>query len=278
VPSTSDDFPPLRARAIDDAGVEYPPIKTAVVLQHAPTEGPGRVSELLEERGITVSCRQVYAGESVPGDLDDDALLVVMGGPMGVGDVGDRRYPFLRREIALLQRMVERDRPVLGICLGAQLLAAGGGARVYPNRRADAVGRVSVVREVGWGLVDFLDTEHEPALAGLRPQEMMLHWHGDTFDLPAGAVHLASTPACPHQAFRLGTRQFALQFHCELDADTVGRWVWEDAAFVRLANGSGGGRQIMADTATYFSAGQPVWDRLLRNILGVLLQSPGGGE
>ena len=258
--------------------MEQQRIKTAVVLQHTPTEGPGRLIALLAERGVAVSCRQVYAGEPVPGDLDDDAVLVVMGGPMGVGDIGDRRYPFLRREVSLLQRMVQNDRPVLGICLGAQLLAAGGGARVYPNRRTDRFGKVSVVREVGWGLVDFLNANSEPALAGLRGQEMMLHWHGDTFDLPAGAAHLAATPDCPHQAFRLGTRQFGLQFHCELDADTVGLWVREDAAFVRLAHGSGGGRRIMADTAACFSAAHPVWDQLLRNIVGVLLQSPGGRE
>jgi GMP synthase-like glutamine amidotransferase len=274
----SDDFSPPCVPWIDDAAVGPPPIKTAVVLQHAPSEGPGRVADLLAERGITVSCRQVYAGEPVPGHLDDDALLVVMGGPMGVGDVGDRQHSFLGREIALLQRLVAADRPVLGICLGAQLLAAGAGASVYPNRRSDRFGNWSVVREVGWGPVDFLGVEQEPALAGLRAQEMMVHWHGDTFDLPAGAVLLASTAACPHQAFRVGTRQFALQFHCELDADTIVRWVSEDAAFVRAANGVGGGSKINADTAAHFAAAQPVWDQLLRNILGLLLHSPGGQE
>jgi GMP synthase (glutamine-hydrolysing) len=258
--------------------VETSLIKTAVVLQHTPTEGPGRLAGLLAEQGITVSCRQVFAGESVPGDIDDEALLVVMGGPMGVGDVDDRRYGFLRREIDLLGRMVADDRPVLGICLGAQLLAAGGGAAVYPNRRRDGYGRWSVVREVGWGPVDFLGVDREPALAGLRPQEQMLHWHGDTFDLPPGAVHLASTPHCPHQAFRLGTRQFGLQFHCELDADSIGLWVREDAVFVRLANGPGGARQIMTDTAAIFPDARPVWDQLLRNIVGVLLQLPGGRQ
>ena len=256
---------------IDDAPVIAPALKTALVLQHTPTEGPGRLAELLAEQGVGVACRHVYAGDPVPGDLDDDALLLVMGGPMGVGDAGDPRFAFLGHEIALLRRLVAAERPVLGICLGAQLLAAAAGARVYPNRRRDRFGRERVLREVGWAPVDFLGVEGEPALAGMRPQELMLHWHGDTFDLPAGAVHLASTPACPHQAFRLGTRQFALQFHCELDADTVTTWAVDDDAFVRLANGPMGGPQITADTARYFAQAQPVWDQLLRNILGELL-------
>ncbi len=263
---------------IDDAAVTGSAIKTAVVLQHTPTEGPGRVAELLAEQGIAVCCLHTYAGDPVPGDLPDDALLVVMGGPMGVGDVGDPRYGFLGREIALLRRLVADDRPVLGICLGAQLLAAGGGARVYPNWRRDPFGNRRVVREVGWGQVDLIGVEREAALAGLRPREWVLHWHGDTFDLPAGAVHLASTPDCPHQAFRLGTRQFALQFHCELSADTVGLWAREDAAFVALASGPGGARRITADTAALFDLARPAWDQLLRNIVGVLLQLPGGRQ
>lgn len=266
---------------IDDARVTAPAIKTvrtAIVLQHTPTEGPGRLAPLLAERGVGVSCRHVYAGDRVPGDLEDDEILIVMGGPMGVGDVGDRRYGFLGHEIALLQRLIAADRPILGICLGAQLLAAGGGARVYPNRRRDAFGNERVVREVGWGEADFLDVENEPALVGLRPREWVLHWHGDTFDLPAGAALLASTPDCPHQAFRLGSRQFALQFHCELTADAIEMWTREDAAFVRLANGPGGARRICTDTAALFATASAVWDQLLRNIIGQLLQSPGGRQ
>ena len=255
-----------------------PAIKTAVVLQHTPTEGPGRLGALLGERGVGVSCRHVFAGDRVPGDLEPDEILIVMGGPMGVGDAGDRRFGFLGHEIALLRRLIAADRPVLGICLGAQLLASGGGARVYPNRRRDPLGNLRLVREVGWGQVDLIGAEREPALAGLGAREWVLHWHGDTFDPPAGAVHLASTPECPHQAFRLGARQFGLQFHCELDPDTIAMWAREDADFVRLAGGPGGGRRITADTAALFGQAGPAWDRLLRNIITVLLQLPGGRQ
>ena len=136
---------------------------------------------------------------------------------MGVADAERPEFRYLADELALLRGLVARDAPVLGICLGAQMLAAAAGARVYPNTRPGPDGAPVAAREVGWGQVDFIARD-EPALAGLAARELVLHWHGDTFDLPRGAVHLASTPVCRHQAFRLGRRQFGLQFHCELAA------------------------------------------------------------
>jgi len=236
------------------------PKTTAVVLQHTPTEGPERVGELCVQRGLRLDMRHLYRGDAVPARLDDDQILIVMGGPMGVGDAGDPRYSFLAREIDLLAGLAERDQPALGICLGAQLMAAGGGAHVYPNHR----------REVGWAPVDFIGAGREPALCGLGAREMMLHWHGDTFDLPRGAVHLASTEVCPHQAFRLGTRRYALQFHCELGAATIATWVREDASFVELANGPDGGARILADTDRYQPEASRIGDRLLTNILDAM--------
>jgi len=248
-------------------------VKRAVILQHTPTEAPERVAELLTERGVALDVRHLYRGDAVPAHVAAGELVVVMGGPMGVGDVGDPRYPFLAEEIALLREAVARDRPVLGICLGAQLLAAAMGAPVYPNTRPGADGTLVSAREVGWGSVDFLDVAREPALAGLRARELVLHWHGDTFDLPRGAVRLASTPVCRNQAFRLGWRHFALQFHCELPREAVPVWVSADADFVRAANGDDGGAQILADTERHFAEARPVWDRLLRNIIGQMLDA-----
>jgi GMP synthase-like glutamine amidotransferase len=248
-------------------------VTRAIVLQHTPTEGPGRVAELLAERKVALDVRHVYRGDDVPAHASAGEIVVVMGGPMGVGDVDDPRHAYLGREIALLREAIARDRPVLGICLGAQLLAAAAGARVYPNTRRVGDGSVVLAREVGWGPVDLANAGREPAFAGLRSKEMVLHWHGDTFDLPRGAVPLASTPVCRNQAFRLGWRHFALQFHCELSAEAIALWVREDAAYVREANGDDGGARILADTERYFADAQPVWDRLLRNIIGQMLES-----
>jgi GMP synthase-like glutamine amidotransferase len=246
-------------------------VKRAIILQHTTTEGPGRVAELLAARKIELDVRHVYKGDAVPERLAPGELVVAMGGPMGVGDIDDPRYPFIAQEITLLREAIARDRPALGICLGAQMLAAAAGARVYPNTRRGADGAAVIAREVGWGQVDLAPAAHEPALAGLRAKEMVLHWHGDTFDLPRGAVPLASTPVCRNQAFRLGWKQFALQFHCELAADDVAMWVREDADYVREANGADGGARILADTARCYAEARPAWDRLLGNIIGQML-------
>ena len=136
---------------------------------------------------------------------------------MGVGDAGDPRWPFLAPEIALLRKLVARDAPVLGICLGSQLLAAGGGRARLPEHAARHRRRpVPRARSAGARSTSSASSASRRSRA-CAPQALVLHWHGDTFDLPPGAVHLASTPVCRHQAFRLGRRQFGLQFHCELE-------------------------------------------------------------
>jgi GMP synthase (glutamine-hydrolysing) len=246
-------------------------VKRAIVLQHTPTEGPERVAVLLAARGIGCEVRAVFGPDPVPADLGRDELLVVMGGPMGVGDAGSARYPFLEPELALLRKLVAREAPVLGICLGSQLLAAAAGAAVFPLTRHPANGDGDeAAREVGWGPVDFVGPAADPVTAGLPKQAPVLHWHGDTFELPAGATLLASTALCRHQAFRLGARQIGLQFHCELDAETIALWVREDLDYVLGANGPDGPARILADTHRYYADAVPVWDRLLGNVIDVL--------
>jgi GMP synthase-like glutamine amidotransferase len=235
-------------------------VRPCVVLQHVPTEGPERIGPLLEAAGYSIDVCRVFAGESVPRDLAPDAALVVMGGPMGVSDLGDPARSFLADEVALLQTRLAQDAPILGICLGSQLLAHAAGARVYPASR----------REVGFAPVDFLGAEREPALAGMRARETMLHWHGDTFDLPAGAVCLASTPTCPNQLFRLGRRAFGVQFHPEVTAPTLEEWLRVDADYVVQANGPEGAARIRADAARHFAEYRTVGDRLIANLIACL--------
>lgn len=243
-------------------------LRRAIVLQHVEMEGPARIADLAIERGLTVEVRHLYASEPVPRAVADDEVLVVMGGGMGVGDRDDPRYPFLRQELALLEDALAAERAILGVCLGAQLLACAAGARVYPMVRREVRGgevREVRVREVGWGKVDFdLD---EPVLAGLGVRETVLHWHGDTFDLPAGARRLASTELCANQAFRVGRRAFGLQFHVEVDGETACRWAVEDAEFVRAALGPAGPDTVVAESAIHAETARAAGDRLIRNLL-----------
>jgi GMP synthase-like glutamine amidotransferase len=245
-----------------------PRVTSAIVLQHTPTEGPERIAALLAARGISFETRALHAGQPVPDVIGRDQMLIVMGGPMGVADAGSPRHAYLAQEIALLRRLIAREAPVLGICLGSQLLAAAAGARVYPNTRPGPDGKPVPAREVGWGPID-LHNVAEPALAGLPARPLVVHWHGDTYDLPPGAVHLASTPICRHQAYRIG-RAFGLQFHPELERETIATWVRDDADYVRGALGAEGGARILADTDRHHAAARPIWDRLLGNILSLM--------
>jgi GMP synthase (glutamine-hydrolysing) len=241
------------------------------VLQHLDREGPGSIAQSCVDRRLTLDVRRLDLGAQVPKALDGDDILIVMGGPMGVGDVGDPRYPFLAPEIELLRTVLANGLPVLGICLGSQLLANAAGARVYPNQGTDASGARHPLREVGFGHVRLLGTNREAALNGLPSSLPVLHWHGDTFDLPQGAVHLADNDVCANQAFRIGRRAFGLQFHVETDADQVRRWAEEDAAFVLAALGSGGPNRIVAESDAAFARMRGTADQLMRNILDEML-------
>jgi GMP synthase-like glutamine amidotransferase len=240
------------------------PITRMIVLQHVPQEGPVRIASVAERQGLKVDVLRLDQGASVPDRPIPGAILVVMGGPMGVGDLADARWPFLAREVALLRACLAEQAPVLGICLGSQLLAHAAGAAVVPLMCGEPPARH---REVGWGAVHFLkQPAEEPVLEGLDRSELVLHWHGDTFALPEGASHLAASLACPGQMFRLG-RSFGLQFHIEIDEPTVRTWVAEDAEFIRAANGADGAARILADTARFLPAHRPRGDRLIGNIL-----------
>lgn len=237
--------------------------RRAVVLKHVEIEGPARVGELLADLGYALDVRSTFRGDPVPASLDDDEVLVVMGGPMGVADRAAPETTFLQREIDLLQRQIARDAPVLGICLGAQLLAHAAGADVEQMRAAGG----ERVYEVGWGPITLDRAVGDDVLAGVPAEIVVLHWHGDTFGIPPGGVRFASSTVCPNQAFRLGRHAFGLQFHCEVGRRDVEAFLSADADYVVLANGPDGVARIAADTERLFLESRHVGDVLLRNIL-----------
>jgi len=238
----------------------------AVCLTNVPHEGPALIGELLAEMGWAVQTVEAFAGQRWPADLSSADLLVVMGGPMGVADLGSREFPWLGPVADLLRRRLAEGAPNLGICLGAQLLAHAAGAKVAPM--VDAAGRR--VREVGWGALQVYP-EADPCVRGLPATMEVLHWHGDACALPAGATLLASTPACPVQMYRLG-RSLGLQFHPEIDGVTAGLWAEEDAAFVVAANGPDGVAALRAASPSAAARTETLRRRMLvqglRAILG----------
>jgi GMP synthase-like glutamine amidotransferase len=190
----------------------------AVILQHVAHEGPGRIIPLFRDFGIQTEVRRLYAGDEVPTDLDEIRVLIVLGGPMGVADVGNSKYPFLAKELDTLKRLVEFDRPVLGICLGAQLLAKAAHAPVRPAKRF----------EIGWSGVELTAAgAADPVLSRLPPSFDAFQWHYYEHDLPAGATELAANDVCT-QAFRLGESAWGVQFHPEVTLGQVESWIGEE--------------------------------------------------
>jgi len=185
-----------------------------VALRHVPFEDLGLLEGVLRRRGHGVRYIEVPTA-----DLDRELaplapdLVVVLGGPIAADQ--DEAYPFLAEEVALLRERMEAERPTLGLCLGAQLMARALGAPIHRD----------TVKELGWGPITLTEAGQNSCLRHLAGGETaVVHWHGDTFELPKGATHLAATSACPNQAFLWGSVGLALQFHMEVTGHGLEAW------------------------------------------------------
>ena len=178
-------------------------------LQHVAFEGPGRIAHWLEQRGHHLSLTHPYRGETLP-KVDSFDWLVIMGGPMNVYE--HRTYPWLMQEKLFIESAIKADKTILGICLGAQLLADVLGGKVFQNRE----------KEIGWWPIQFSPFDFSREFFGeTAPEETVFHWHGDTFSPPPGARALAFSAGCSDQAFAFGSRVVGLQFHIESTLATI---------------------------------------------------------
>ncbi|OWY39835.1 glutamine amidotransferase [Xenophilus sp. AP218F] len=188
-------------------------MKTVVAIRHLAFEDMGILDPLLRSRGYNVHYYDAGVNELWTIDLDKVDLLVVLGGPIGAFD--DEQYPFLGEEMRLIEQRLESNRPILGVCLGAQLMARALGAKV------GSMGH----KEIGFGELQLTEAGLKSALSPLQDAPMVLHWHGDQFEIPASAQLLASSNRCPNQAFSVGHNALGLQFHLEADPKKLEQWL-----------------------------------------------------
>jgi len=181
-------------------------------LQHVPFEGLGTIASWAEKKGHLLTCTRFWAGDACP-DPNDVRMLVVMGGPMGVYD--EDEYPWLADEKQFVRAAADHGAGILGICLGAQLLAEVFGGKVYQNQH----------KEIGWYPVNRSGTVPD-WLEDIFPGELnVLHWHGDTFDIPVSGTRFCSSKACRNQGFVIGDRLIGLQFHLEMLEEDLARLI-----------------------------------------------------
>lgn len=182
-------------------------------LQHVSFEGPAYLGDLFRETGVEYSISRVYNNDPLP-NVEDADLLVILGGPMGVGD--EEEYSWLKEEKRCIRSFIDAGKKLLGICLGAQLIAEALGASVYKNEN----------KEIGWFPVYKVQGSGECCISDLIPLEFQtFHWHGDTFDIPENSVHILSSKGCRNQAFVSDDRIFAFQFHLETNQDSAAKLV-----------------------------------------------------
>jgi GMP synthase (glutamine-hydrolysing) len=229
-----------------------------VVIRHAAEETLGLLAPALELAGRSFAYTDTFAAQTVPQDIGSARGLIVLGGPMGVYEAD--RYPYLADEMRLIAHTVRAERPVLGICLGAQLLAGALGARVYPG---------SIGPEFGWHDIRRSPLCGDDRLFHDAPATLsVVHWHGDTFDLPEGARLLWSSEKYPHQAFAAGKGAYGLQFHLELTPGMIADWTSSTPAET-LVRGGTDAATLAAETPARAATLTPIAGRVFARFLAL---------
>ena len=184
-----------------------------LIIKHIEIEGPGTLGEFLKETARKTKIVELDKGDTLP-SVDEYEAIISLGGPMNVYE--DAKYPFLKEEDKLMKKALQEEIPVLGICLGAQILAKACGAKV---RKADK-------KEVGWFKVNLTDAgKRDPLFENMTAEFEVFQWHEDTFAIPKGALHLAESQTCLNQAFRFGRNAYGLQFHVEVTPEMIESWI-----------------------------------------------------
>jgi GMP synthase-like glutamine amidotransferase len=235
-------------------------VKPVAIFRHSPTEGPGYLAAYLDAHSIPWRLVRIDADEAAPASTAGFSGMAFMGGPMSVND----DLPWIPALLRLIDSAVAEGVPVLGHCLGAQLMSKALGGAVGPNPQ----------KEIGWGRVDIADSDQARAWFGATRSFLAFHWHGETFSIPPGAAGIASSPHCAKQAFVLDDRHLAMQFHVEMTPEMVR--VWCESGEDELARCAcptvQGAREIQAHlaarTAALNAVAARLYDRWIRGLEG----------
>lgn len=241
-------------------------MKRLLVLQHVDHELLGTLNPMLKGAGFGLRYVNFARHPDAQPSLDGYAGLIVLGGPMSVNDA--HRLTHLTTELKLIEDALAREIPVLGICLGAQLIAKTLSADVYPIRE----------KEIGW--YDISPTEEaasDPLLAEMQPTEKIFQWHGESFDIPQTARHLAFSPLCNNQAFRYGEKVYGFQFHMEVDEPMIQRWltVAENQNEISRVRGAGYLERIQTETSEYMARLTELSTRVFGEFIALFEIGPG---
>ena len=238
-------------------------MRRLLVFQHVSFEILGTLHPLLKTRGFRIRYANFGRHPHAQPEITRYNGLVVLGGPMNVDDL--ERHPHLGMEVALIQQAIEQGLPVLGICLGAQLIAKALGAPVHANGG----------KEIGWYEVSPTPAaKDDPLFWDFGEGEKIFQWHSDIFALPAGAVQLATSRTCPHQAFRYGTNVYGLQFHLEVDERLIERWLTVPVHCAELAEGRIDPAVIRHETTLYLPRARHLSDQVFGRFIDLFNLPP----
>jgi len=215
------------------------PMEEVLVFQHDSYEDLGIFAEVLEKFGVDYRVLRLHDGEMPADDWQRAGALIVLGGPMSVDE--EHRFPFLRWEKKIIRAAIDENLPILGVSLGAQLIAAALGTKI----------RAGAVKEIGWSPISIMPPGQVDSLLGYLPESAtVFQWHGDSFELPSGAIHLATSANYQNQAFRVGKYIYGIQFHLEVTPSMIERWINERSKDFALAPYLQPDK-ILADTENY---------------------------
>jgi len=221
-------------------------IRRVLVLQHLEIEGPGLFEQFAKERNLKIEIIRLDNKNALPQTKNGD-LILIMGGPMGVKDIGSERYPWLKLERDFIKQELENERPIVGVCLGAQLLASAAGGDVEILKYGSPP---KALPEIGWSQI-FIDKSNNVFNSLFEYPFHVLHWHGDRILLPNKAVLIASSERCKEQFFRIGNFAYGLQFHIETTGGMINNWIKEDKEFVLKGLGLNGQETLKEENKKY---------------------------